>query len=186
MIGMIGMDETMTGREDEAKNPLLRMVALAVATGAGVGFIPLVPGTFGSLVGVFLFFPLSAGGLFVYFGGLTVLSGLGVWAAGRAEEIFERTDDGRIVIDEVVGQLIALTPLVALSHSGRIDGDPFFLLVVTGFVTFRVLDIHKPGVIRRAERNISGGAGVMADDCVAGFFTAVGLTLLIAGILWLG
>ena len=191
-------------RESVAKtplpNPLLRVVALAAATGAGVGFIPLAPGTFGSMVGVLLFFPLAREGLAVYFAGVVVLSVLGVWSAGRAEEIFDSTDDGRIVIDELVGQLIALAPLVALlpvvdlfalvdgveGGGGRIERVSFILLVVTGFVTFRVLDIYKPGVIRWVERNISGGAGVMADDCVAGVFGAVGLALPTAGVLWFG
>jgi phosphatidylglycerophosphatase A len=173
----------------EVNNPLSRWIALAIATGGGVGFIPLAPGTFGSVVGVFLFFPLSSAGLMVYFVWVAALSALGVWAAGRAEEIFDRTDDGRIVIDEVVGQLIALTPLVALCRGGRVppfESDVFFLLIVTGFVTFRVLDIYKPGVIRWTERNISGGAGVMADDCVAGVLGAVGLAIPTAGILWWG
>jgi phosphatidylglycerophosphatase A len=180
------MKASVMDAEGDVKNPLSRGVALAIATGAGVGFIPLAPGTFGSLIGVLLFFPLASAGLFVYFAWVAALSGLGVWAAGRAEEIFERTDDGRIVIDEIVGQLIALTPLVALSRGEHALGDFFFLLIVTGFVTFRVLDIYKPGVIRWTERNISGGAGVMADDCVAGVFGAIGLALPTAGILWWG
>ncbi len=176
----------MGGVGGDAKSPLSRGVALAIATVAGVGLIPFAPGTFGSLVGVFLFFPLASGGLLVYFAWLVALSGLGVWAAGRAEEIFERTDDGRIVIDEVVGQLITLTPVVALDRGEHALGGFFFPLIVTGFVTFRVLDIYKPGMIRWTERNISGGAGVMADDCVAGVFGAVGLALPTAGILWWG
>lgn len=179
-------------------NPLLRVAAVAAATGAGVGFIPLAPGTFGSIVGVLLFFPLAREGFVVYFAGVAVLAGVGVWSAGRAEEIFDSTDDGRIVIDEVVGQLIVLAPLVALlpeidvetgvvaGAGGRLEGVSFILLVVTGFVTFRVLDIYKPGVIRWVERNISGGAGVMADDCVAGVFGAIGLAIPTAGVLWCG
>ncbi len=168
--------------------PLSSGLALAVATSGGVGLLPFAPGTFGSLVGVFLFFPLSKNGLGAYLIALAALCGLGVWAASRAEEIFDQTDDGRIVIDEVVGQLIALAPIVAARGVGSlgVESHSFFLLVVTGFVTFRVLDIYKPGVIRWSERNISGGAGVMADDCLAGVFGAVGLAIATAGVLWLG
>jgi phosphatidylglycerophosphatase A len=181
--------------EGDVKTPLSRIsrgFPLAIATAAGVGFMPLAPGTFGSVVGVALFFPLASGGLASYLAWTAVLAGLGVWASGRAEEIFGHTDDGRIVIDEVVGQLIVLTPLVAIIPGipgipgDSIDGNVFYLLIVTGFVTFRVLDIYKPGVIRWTERNISGGAGVMADDCVAGVFGAVGLAIPTAGILWWG
>ena len=199
-------------RESVAKAPLtnslLRVAALAVATGGGVGFIPLAPGTFGSMVGVLLFLPLAREGLVVYFVAVALLAGVGVWSAGRAEEIFDSTDDGRIVIDEVVGQLIVLAPLVALlpevvevvgvvevvvdgiaanagdGVGGRLESVSFILLVVTGFVTFRVLDIYKPGVIRWVEQNISGGAGVMADDCVAGVLGAFALAIPTAGVLW--
>jgi phosphatidylglycerophosphatase A len=166
------------------RNPLLKAVAMATATGAGVGFIPLAPGTFGSMLGVLLFFPLAQEGLAVYIALVAGLSVLGVWSASRAEEIFNTTDDGRIVIDELVGQLITLVPLVAL-YPG-VERNSYVLLVVTGFVTFRVLDIYKPGVIRWVERSISGGAGVMADDCVAGVIGAFGLAIPTAIVLWLG
>lgn len=186
------------GAEPPLTNPLVRVAALTIATAAGVGFIPLAPGTFGSLVGVMIFFPLAREGLLVYIAGVALLSVLGVWSSSRAEEIFDSTDDGRIVIDEVVGQLIALVPLVALlplvasvvlpeeGAGSRTEIVSFNLLVVTGFVTFRVLDIYKPGVIRWVERNVSGGAGVMADDCVAGVFGAFGLALPTACVLYMG
>ncbi len=88
------------------------------------------------------------------------LLALGVWAAERAEHIYGR-DDGRIVIDEVVGQLLTLAPLLAF-------GRPSLGALVTGFVTFRLLDIWKPGPVGWAERRFEGGMGVMADDVVAG------------------
>jgi phosphatidylglycerophosphatase A len=112
-----------------------------------------------------------------------VLFGVGVWAAGRAEIFFGQHDDGRIVIDEVAGQLITLSPLVFLfSQSASFSPDaprattelfPFFSWVVTGFVLFRLFDVWKPGPVRWAERRFEGGLGVMADDAVAGAFGAV-------------
>ena len=186
----------------EAKMPLidsiLRVNALAAATVAGVGFIPVAPGTFGSMIGVLLFFPLAREGLVAYAAAVVMLLALGVWSSSRAEEIFDSRDDGRIVIDELVGQLIALVPLVVYLPDGMrtgvggriettsIESTSFLLLVVTGFVTFRVLDIYKPGVIRWVERSISGGAGVMADDCVAGVFAALVLSVPTAAVLWWG
>jgi len=95
------------------------------------------------------------------------LLALGVWAADRAERIYGE-DDGRIVIDEVLGQLLTLAPLLwwgPVSLAG----------LVTGFVTFRVLDIWKPGPVAWAERRFEGGAGVVADDVVAG---ALGAALM--------
>lgn len=99
------------------------------------------------------------------------LFGLGCWAAGRAEIQFGRHDDGRIVIDEVVGQLIALFPL--LSQLGSAGFSRLFPWVVTGFVLFRLFDVWKPGAIGWAERSFKGGLGVMADDVVAGVYAAI-------------
>jgi phosphatidylglycerophosphatase A len=93
------------------------------------------------------------------------LLALGVWAADRAERIYGE-DDGRIVIDEVLGQLLTLAPLLWW-------GGASLAGLVTGFVTFRVLDIWKPGPVAWAERRFEGGAGVVADDVVAGALGAV-------------
>ncbi len=142
-------------------------VALVVATALGAGLVPLAPGTVGSLVGVAVFLALAAlpGWLFVLTG--LALCALGVWAAALAEQWYGRVDDGRIVIDEVAGQVIALSPLLVLRPVSLFSG------LVTGFVAFRVLDIWKPGPVRWAERGIGGGAGVMADDIVAGALAAL-------------
>jgi phosphatidylglycerophosphatase A len=97
------------------------------------------------------------------------LLALGVWAADRVERIYGE-DDGRIVIDEVLGQLLTLAPLLVWGPASLVG-------LVTGFVTFRVLDIWKPGPVGWAERNFEGGAGVVADDVVAG---ALGALLMAA------
>jgi phosphatidylglycerophosphatase A len=100
------------------------------------------------------------------------LLALGVWAAERAERIYGE-DDGRIVIDEVLGQLLTLAPLLwwgPLTWRG----------LVTGFVTFRVLDVWKPGPVGWAERRFDGGLGVVADDVVAGALGAVPIAALAA------
>jgi len=142
-------------------------VALFVATASGAGFAPIAPGTAGSAVGVVLF-PLLVG-LGPWLFALTVLAllSLGIWAADEAERHYARKDDGRIVVDEVVGQLITLAPLLVLGGAT----NPW--LLVTGFVVFRCLDIWKPGPVRWAEQNFHGGAGVMMDDVLAGVFGAL-------------
>jgi phosphatidylglycerophosphatase A len=148
-------------------------VALVLATGAGAGYGPVAPGTWGSAVGVALAAALSLGGAGLYAAALLLLLATGIWAAGEAERAYGRKDDGRIVIDEVVGQLLALAPLLAAP--ARLRSLPW---LVTGFVAFRVFDVWKPGPARWAERNFSGGLGVMLDDVVAGVFAA----LLLAGL----
>jgi phosphatidylglycerophosphatase A len=178
---------------------LLDRFARWVAVAGGCGYSPLAPGTMGSIVGVAVFFCVGAGAYL--FSGMTAphaiagafpaaasgeghtvvaaiygvfafgLFGLGCWAAGRAEIQFGRHDDGRIVIDEVVGQLIALFPL--LSQLGSAGFSRLFPWVVTGFVLFRLFDVWKPGAIGWAERHFNGGLGVMADDVVAGVYAAI-------------
>jgi phosphatidylglycerophosphatase A len=146
---------------------------LFVATAGGAGFAPVAPGTAGAAVGVALFFPLAGLGPWVYTLATLGLLSLGIRAADAAERWYGGKDDGRIVIDEVVGQLVALAPL-ALPGVGS-----SWLPVVTGFVAFRVFDVWKPAPARRAER-LAGGAGVMFDDVVAGVFSAPA----VAGVAW--
>jgi phosphatidylglycerophosphatase A len=105
---------------------------------------------------------------------VTALLGVGVWAAGQAERAFGRKDDGRIVIDEVVGQLLALAPLAALVPDPRRHPG----LLVAGFLVFRLIDIWKPGPVRAAERGFPGGLGVMLDDVAAGLLAGVAVFAL--------
>jgi phosphatidylglycerophosphatase A len=143
---------------------LRRFAAIAVATAAGAGFAPIAPGTFGSLVGVGLFALIAARGALAVALVALAVTVAGVWAAGEAERIFARSDDGRIAIDEVAGQLVALWPLTCLAPDRATA--PLHLLV--GFLAFRAFDIAKPGPVRWAERHFEGGRGVVFDDLVAG------------------
>lgn len=179
--------------------PWLRTVSRWIAVAGGFGYVPLAPGTAGSAAGALLFVVVfgvgtkanwmpgrggdgvggaSPVGLALFLAALIgVLTLIGIWASARAERDFGQKDDGRIVIDEVVGQLIALAPLAFLLRSD----SSFSLLavgVVTGFVLFRLFDIWKPGAIRWVERRFDGGLGVMADDLVAGVYAAGVLTAL--------
>ncbi len=174
-----------------------------IAVVGGLGYVPVAPGTAGSLGGVVLFVLMSrvlAEAVVVSQGrlisihafGIVALLLLGIRAAGRAEIDFGRRDDGRIVIDEVVGQWLALMPLLWLgsfasgspsgSEAALSNGPPvsllFFFEVVTGFVLFRLFDVWKPGAVRWAERRFEGGLGVMADDVMAGIHAALCLLIL--------
>lgn len=156
-------------------------VGYALATGMGAGFVPVAPGTVGALEGVAIYLAIyalhlqQAPSLIVLAITNVILFAWGVWASNRTCEITGVKDPRLIVIDEVSGQLIALTPLALL---------PSFSIraVVIGFLFFRVFDIYKPYPIRRLER-LHGGLGVMADDALAGVYAAVALWLShIAGV----
>ena len=99
-----------------------------------------------------------------------LVTAAGVWAAGEAERIFAREDDGRIAIDEVAGQLVALWPLSLLAPPERALAP---LPLALGFLAFRAFDIAKPGPVRWAERHFTGGRGVVFDDLLAGAFAGL-------------
>lgn len=105
--------------------------------------------------------------------GCAGLFAAGVWAGGAVVAASGVEDDQRIVIDEVVGQLVTLAPLLAWPGFGPRAGA--WLAVVTGFVAFRVFDVWKPGPVRSADERIRGGLGVMLDDVVAGVLGALAL-----------
>jgi phosphatidylglycerophosphatase A len=142
--------------------------AVFLATGFYVGYIPLTPGTFGSLLGLPLCFFLAGISLpAAIFAGL-LLIGLAVWISGHAAKILKHKDPGCIVIDEMAGMVVTLT------------GVPFHLTsVIIGFVLFRIFDIVKPFPIRIIDRRLPGGAGIVADDVVDGVFANIMTRILI-------
>lgn len=146
--------------------------AVWIATCAGIGYFPVIPGTAGSAVGLLISAalgraPVAPAWRIVVLAALAiVLFALGVWAAGRAEKFFGRTDPGAVVVDEVVGQMITFL--------ARPQATWKWLLA--GFILFRVLDVVKPFPAGRAER-LPGGWGIMLDDVVAGAYSLVLLTL---------
>ena len=146
----------------------LDYVALAISTW-GVGYLPLMPGTFGSLVGIGVF--LLLGSLAAQIVGIVVITWAGIWAATRTERILRLKDPGKVVVDEVAGQMIAMLPLSLLA------GGPLKSGVIVSFILFRLFDIFKPYPARRFER-LRSGLGIMADDLVAGFYGAIGTALV--------
>ena len=145
-------------------------VAVAFATGGGAGFMPKAPGTAGSIVGVLIYLLLMGAQLGSYYlHAIIFFFIVGTWAAHRVETFWGH-DSQRIVMDEVVGQMIAFS---AVAGQYRLSG----LAIVAGFALFRLFDILKPFPLRRLER-LPGGLGVMADDVGAGIYALIVLTLI--------
>lgn len=89
-------------------------------------------------------------------------------------------DHPSIVLDEVMGQLVALAltyPLVKPFYFVISDFKINFLIVVSHisfcFISFRLLDIAKPSIIGTIDRTVKGGVGVMLDDLVCGIISGV-------------
>ena len=141
--------------------------------------MPVAPGTAGAAfaVAIFVLLSLLPRGAAVALLGVASLAAFaaGVWAAGRLGAATGREDDGCIVIDEVVGQWLALAPLLAVPGWRFALDAPGLVPLVSGFVAFRLFDVWKPGPVGWAERRFSGGLGVMMDDVVAGALGALAL-----------
>jgi len=138
-----------------------------LATGFGSGLAPFAPGTMGTLVGVvicLLCLPLPWPMRLLI---VIALLALSIYVAGRAEKIYQKKDDQRIVIDEIIGIQITMLP-VAIT----------VLHLCFGFALFRVFDILKPFPINNLQR-LPGGWGVVADDVGAGIYAGAMMMLLI-------
>lgn len=135
---------------------------LALASGFGSGYLPGMPGTWGTLAAMVVYWFLPVHALLI--ASLAVLiTIISVPVCGRAEKLFHRVDDGRIVIDEWAGYFVAV---VFVPHT------PGYALAA--FALFRFFDVVKPFGIRSLQK-LPGGWGVTVDDVAAG--------LLVNGIL---
>jgi len=147
-------------------------VIQVLATGFGAGLSPVAPGTVGTLVGlvICLFsYPLTWPLRLLY---VVAISAVSVYVAGQAEKLYGKTDDQRIVIDEIAGLQVTMLPVA-------ITG----LHLLLAFVIFRIFDIWKPFPLNHFQK-FPGGWGVVADDLGAGVYGGLVLFLFtLTGIL---
>jgi phosphatidylglycerophosphatase A len=149
----------------------MQKLVILLASAGYIGYIPLASGTFGSLVGVPLFFAFDglrqvSASVYVLMYAIAVLAAC--WIAGSAEELFDEHDSHKIVIDEVVGYLAATLFLA-----------PTWSHAIAAFLIFRVLDVVKPFPANYIDTNFSGGYGVTLDDVVSGLYSNLVLRAII-------
>lgn len=131
--------------------------------GFGSGLAPKAPGTFGTLLGLFLFIPVilwsqtAAVSLFVF----SLV--FGNYICGKSAKIIGEHDHGGIVWDEFAGIWLVMLFLPEQS----------ILFWVYAFVAFRIFDIWKPYPISLADRKLQGGFGIMFDDVLAGVYAII-------------
>ena len=156
----------------------MNAIAYLVATTGLVGHLKPGSGTWGSLAALPMAWMLHVlGGATLLLAASVVLFFIGVWATQRLTSGKDNHDPSYIVIDEVVGQWVALLPVsVGATHSGAgvLDLWPGW---VAAFVLFRLFDITKLGPVGWADRR-EDALGVMLDDVVAGVFAALGVGAL--------
>lgn len=151
----------------------MNRVALWLATWFGCGYWPWGPGTVGSLaalvIAIFLHEFFSSG-RFTLLAMCVILAAPAVWASTRAARLMNDPDPGGVVVDEVLGQWVALLGAAVLVWKS----------FVAAFVLFRIFDIWKPWPVHSLEK-LPEGAGIVADDVAAGLYAA--LILYIGGML---
>ncbi|MEP7213269.1 MAG: phosphatidylglycerophosphatase A [Acidobacteriota bacterium] len=177
--------------ERRKPNGFADYAALSITT-FGVGYLPLAPGTWGSMVGVAIYVAFewvtAIAAISIYgpdgplgesfYSPTRAVAGLllvlfcliGVWAAGRATELLGNLDPSEAVVDEVMGQLIVFL-FIPFTFSWK--------LILAGFLLFRLFDIWKPYPIRSLE-NLPTGLGICADDIVAGVYAGIVLSFIYA------
>lgn len=146
----------------------MNVLAIALATALGAGYAPVAPGTFGSAVGLVLWWLLPQSPI-VQLAAILIVFALGSWSGSVAERHFKRTDPGHVVLDEVLGMQITLF----MNPVGWVG-------VLIGFMLFRVADIIKPYPANKLEA-LHGGFGIMADDAMAAVYSNLALRLLLMG-----
>ncbi len=144
------------------------------ATGCFTGFLPIMPGTWGTFAAIPIVMVVLRGTVMVQGVIAVVFVAFAIWIAGKAEILLEERDPRPIVIDEMAGFLLSLLWLA-----------PRPLTLVLGFVLFRVFDILKPPPVGIVEKRLPGGLAVVIDDVLAGVFTnaTLRLLLIVAGLM---
>lgn len=146
-----------------------RKIILLLASGLGLGFIPIVPGTFGTLGGVALAFPFArlapVDSLFFLIGFFL----LAIYLADEASKYLGSVDPAPVVIDEVIGYLVAMFSVPATATN-----------LLIAFILFRIFDILKPAPAKWFDsRHEWGGIAIVLDDIVAGLYANIIVRIII-------
>ncbi len=174
--------------EKRPPNGTLDYLSLALTT-FGVGYLPIAPGTWGSLVAIGFYTvlastfssyrysaePASSELIVATIHAVILVSFLlflllGIWAASRSINLLGNSDPSQAVVDEVLGQLVVFLFIPFTSS---------WLLIGAGFLLFRLFDIWKPFPIDDLQ-SLPGGIGICADDLLAGVYAGVVLSVIYA------
>ena len=161
---------------------LLRSVKLnkLISTFFYTGFLRPAPGTWGSIAGMILaFILLNTIDLFTFCLILLFTTLVGFWATKHyIQHNSEKSDPSEVVIDEVIGQWIAVLPIGFTLKATEFSSKELWLVWLWAFVSFRFFDIIKLGMVGWAD-NLGGALGVLLDDILAGIAAGLTVTVLI-------
>lgn len=147
----------------------MRRPVLFFATGFGSGYLPVAPGTAGTLVGVVFYLLVKDLSTFAYLLTLVAFVFFAVWASAEGARGFGKKDPSQVVIDEVAGLLVTMA-FIKFS----------WMTLVTGFVLFRLFDVWKPYPCRLIQDRVLGGWGIVGDDLMAGVYANLVLRMVLS------
>lgn len=140
-----------------------------------VGNVRIAPGTIASFITVVIFYAFAK--YFNVFSFILIISAvtlLSFVAVGAYTADLLEKDKSEIVIDEVIGQSIALLPLLIFAE----NTSPKFFMCLISLLFFRFFDIVKPYPINKIDK-MNNTFGVIFDDILAGIFAALLLTFVL-------
>ncbi len=158
-------------------------VAKALGSFFGVGFLPMAPGTWGSLAALVIYVPVRQYGLDKHTLGCLLLfllfSIASLAVGGIAERAAGERDPKWFVLDEMAGVFLALYGLARYN----------FAFAGAAFLLFRLFDITKIVGIRWVEKSLKGSVGILVDDLVAASYAnlpiRLGVVLLLVKLGWI-
>ena len=156
---------------------MIKTVSTLFVTMFGLGKVPKIPGTFGSLATViilYLFFHVFnlSSNLILTF--LIVIFILSFSAVANHIKESENKDPKEVIIDEFIGQSIPIY-LYEISHGTEKSSDEALIFYGICFVLFRFFDIAKPFPVSFFDKNFKNSFGVIMDDVIAGFYVVLSL-----------
>ena len=143
----------------------------------GLGKIPKIPGTFGSLATIillYIFFHLLNLSSNIILIGLIFIFIFSFWAVETYIKDIKNKDPKEVIIDEFIGQSIPIY-LYEISHGTEKSADESIIFYSICFILFRFFDIVKPFPISFFDKNFRNSFGVIMDDVCAGFYVVLSL-----------
>ena len=148
-------------------------MSAAIATIFGIGYLRPAPGTWGSLFALIIAVLLvEVFGMVGFVFALLSISVFGWWATSVYLKQIKTKDPSEVVIDELIGQWIAVLPIVIAVFYFKLDPFDLWPGWISSFLFFRLFDICKPSLIGWADKK-NGALGVMLDDIFAGVAAAI-------------
>ena len=143
----------------------------------GLGNVPKIPGTFGSLataIILYIFFHILNIPSNLILIGLMVIFIFSFLAVATHIKDNENKDPKEVIIDEFIGQSIPIY-LYEISHGTEKSADEAIIFYTVCFVLFRFFDIAKPFPVNYFDKNFKNSFGVIMDDVCAGFYVVLSL-----------